>query len=294
VRSGETFTAALEQAEQYLRAADEAGYPTKPVQLFYALSQPSRAICAARSGEPWLITGHGASVETHLRVADTTVTPHRGGALPMVAQATGSALWEGPVTVSDLWSSLPELASIPLDPRAIPALALEPDPDVYGQALPPGLHEAFSSRGGLRTELWPGDHADLEERVAQALARYPAGRTASIAGSHIASTIEQLVWLTWVQVENGQRIFTPIEVVAEPHGGLFYLRPGLGANETIPTKLVTWWGILLALSSLARYEPVAWRKALDIDRAATADALERALDDAATRLPSLVLEALTS
>jgi hypothetical protein len=48
----ETFSAALEQAEQFMRAAAEAGYATKAVQLFYVLSQAGRAICAARAGNP--------------------------------------------------------------------------------------------------------------------------------------------------------------------------------------------------------------------------------------------------
>jgi hypothetical protein len=34
-----TFQSALEQCEQFLGAASDTGYATRPVQLFYALSQ---------------------------------------------------------------------------------------------------------------------------------------------------------------------------------------------------------------------------------------------------------------
>ena len=38
-----TFQSALEQCEQFLAAARDAGYATRPVQLFYGLSQAGRA-----------------------------------------------------------------------------------------------------------------------------------------------------------------------------------------------------------------------------------------------------------
>jgi hypothetical protein len=43
-RRRSVFAASLEQAEQFLSAAVDVGHATKPVQLFYALSQAGRAI----------------------------------------------------------------------------------------------------------------------------------------------------------------------------------------------------------------------------------------------------------
>ena len=40
----ETLTASLEQAEQLFSAAESAGVMTKPLQLYYGLSQAGRAI----------------------------------------------------------------------------------------------------------------------------------------------------------------------------------------------------------------------------------------------------------
>jgi hypothetical protein len=43
-----TFQSALEQCEQFPTAARDAGYATRPVQMFYALSQAGRVIVAHR------------------------------------------------------------------------------------------------------------------------------------------------------------------------------------------------------------------------------------------------------
>ena len=42
----DTFTASLEQAEQLFSAAEGAGVMTKPLQLYYGLSQAGRAIAS--------------------------------------------------------------------------------------------------------------------------------------------------------------------------------------------------------------------------------------------------------
>jgi hypothetical protein len=61
-----TFQAALEQCEQFIKAVAGADYATRPLQLFYALSQGSRAVVAAspRIGQSRRIHGHGLSAST--------------------------------------------------------------------------------------------------------------------------------------------------------------------------------------------------------------------------------------
>ena len=110
------------------------------------------------------------------------------------------------------------------------------------------------------------------------LAPYPRARGATIGGSHVLSRSERLLWLTWSREENGLPIVKSVDQLDVPEGNLVLLRSGLGVTDAVPSILVTWWGVLLALSSLARYEPVAWRRALDIDKARTADPLERAIN----------------
>ena len=57
---------------------------------------------------------------------------------------------------------------------------------------------------------------------------------------------------------------------------------------------MTWWLVLHALSNLARYQPVAWTAATDLNRSSMATALERALDIALEAIPHLLLEALAN
>src|SRR5882762_9883298 len=58
-----TYVTALEQAEQMFRAAATAGTETRPLHVFYGLSQAGRAIAAAASkissADGWRLVGHG-------------------------------------------------------------------------------------------------------------------------------------------------------------------------------------------------------------------------------------------
>jgi hypothetical protein len=52
------------------------------------------------------------------------------------------------------------------------------------------------------------------------------------------------------------------------------------------------WALLLGLSSLARYHPVAWTRAVDLDVSTLAVPLQQILDVAAVKIPQRVLTAL--
>jgi hypothetical protein len=54
-----TFRAALQQFEELLGAAETVGSASRPLLLFYALSQAGRAITAARGSMPWELRRHG-------------------------------------------------------------------------------------------------------------------------------------------------------------------------------------------------------------------------------------------
>ncbi len=83
------FRASLEQCEQFLAAAEGAGYATRPVHLFYALSQGSRALVAASpriGNQQWRATGHGLSmVSAATSVSDVTVKAACDGLFQAVA-----------------------------------------------------------------------------------------------------------------------------------------------------------------------------------------------------------------
>jgi hypothetical protein len=59
------FSSALEQAEQLFDAADIVGYASRPILLFYGLSQAGRAIAAASTAadnDTYMLVGHGIKV----------------------------------------------------------------------------------------------------------------------------------------------------------------------------------------------------------------------------------------
>jgi len=72
-----------------------------------------------------------------------------------------------------------------------------------------------------------------------------------------------------------------------------WLVPVVGeADDELP-PLLLWWVLLFGLSVLARYEPAAWRAALDPDTSPLAVPLEELLDEAMVATPALLSEALT-
>ena len=307
---GVVFAAALEQAEQFLTAAASVGYATKPVHLFYALlANPGRAIAAVLADDPWDIRGHGASVKESDEIATTSVQADGKprGALELVARATGSELWEGPVALGALWASLPELPDdagmigsahsalkVESDPTGVSSTKVRPRRVVNTTAGMTLLGP--SVRVGLRFADPP---SDPEERRALHRARpraLPYRRRLADRerlGHDTMDPRPSPILIEWWKTENGQRIFTVPEILTEEHDGTLYFCPGLGENCAVPSRLIRWWGVLLGLSSLARYQPVAWRRALDIDHSPIAWALERGLRIAEERIPELVLRAVT-
>ena len=75
----------------------------------------------------------------------------------------------------------------------------------------------------------------------------------------------------------------------------------MGARRALPRfgfapapchPTVVLWACLWTFSMLARYEPVRWAKALDVDRSKDATALEELLEDSLTMVPWSLLDAL--
>jgi hypothetical protein len=55
---------------------------------------------------------------------------------------------------------------------------------------------------------------------------------------------------------------------------------------------MTWWILLFGLSMLARYHPVPWTNALNVDASPAAVTLELTMNRAIDALPHLVFEAI--
>jgi hypothetical protein len=145
-----TFQAALEQSQQFMEAAETAGYATRALQLFYALSQGGRAIAAVsprlpgaiqipdrnNPGQtktiavPWQLRGHGivAPAINVRRVSKITVSADWTGLMSGVALAMGVDCLkpEQRIQLAALWPLLPESFQVPLTTAPqFPALSIE-------------------------------------------------------------------------------------------------------------------------------------------------------------------------
>ena len=111
------YGAALQQFEELLAAAGAVGPMSRPLPLFYALSQAGRAIVAA-FGEKPEIGSHGLSEVRSAGVTDVRrfqirATQGSRSAFAAVAAATSSEAFIGSVELGALWAALSERAYMP-------------------------------------------------------------------------------------------------------------------------------------------------------------------------------------
>ncbi|MHC5260513.1 YaaC family protein [Streptomyces sp. UC4497] len=304
------FVAALEQAQQFTEAAESAGPATRPVQIFYALSQFGRAIAAA-SGfldeTGWRLKGHGIgtrNLDASLGLASVEVVPHARGSFPDVARAMGVEPLEAqnPLKLSDLWPLVPEAHTVPL-PGASGLSAMH---------FAPGGLVQRGEKTWCRLSLYPVPH-DVRERsesdrkvVDSFLARYPA-----LAGwSHTPDVPETILWHNRGNgSEEELEVFLPSTLTpsADANAGrsealsratLYrsssdaYAFPALGSMSTPIHPLLAWWAVLFGLSILARYEPASWAGIIDINTSHAANAVEHLLDQAIVVIPHIALLAI--
>jgi hypothetical protein len=113
----------MEQAEQMFRAAAMVGHATRPLLVFYGLSQAGRAIAAAASnaeGDRWRLAGHGiVSRNLDGPLAKITIrcdAAGSAGSFVRLSEILGSPVWakDTPVALSFLWDCIPENRSAAL------------------------------------------------------------------------------------------------------------------------------------------------------------------------------------
>ena len=110
-KRGAVYGAALQQFEELMRAAATAGNASRPLPLFYAVSQAGRAIAAAWADGPWTREGHGLKHSMGRSALRSTVKPDPGpeDSFSHVAAVTGNHGLTKPVELGALWASLPDL-----------------------------------------------------------------------------------------------------------------------------------------------------------------------------------------
>jgi hypothetical protein len=282
------LSASLHQFEELLLAAGRSGPASSPIPLFYAMSQSGRAIAAARyKGAGWNYKGHGLSVsEDQSDLARTVILPQpgrsAGDAFSVVSEAVGSPALSSSCQLGRLWASVPEV-------EAVPAITGN-----HPQAIllnPAGSSVAVMARLDIQEASLP--RSEWQAAVEVLLLDYPRAGRVEVRGVDVDPTGRPLGLLAaFPGDEDGVfRLTSDLgEDLWEPE--IRYLRPAVNDAGDLPTIFMSWWAILLALSTYARYVPSVWYQALSRDTSPLAVPLERVLRDARRSMPRLVRHAL--
>ncbi|MGH3434075.1 MAG: YaaC family protein, partial [Thermocrispum sp.] len=287
-----TYAAALEQAEQMFRAAATVGTATRPLQVFYGLSQAGRAIAAAAVAlkeQDWRLDGHGVKAsgfdqdlpEIEIRTDPATSR----GSFVRLSRLLDSPVWEkDPLRFEDVWDILPVNLDYPLTSRnRYPALYT--DSEMYGEAHPL-LHVPVCD-----IPDWVID-AGTREAVAAFFATYPGlaqhheyvrvspapdGLPDFTRYAHGGGEL-RVSWLVPHGSALPEERREHLRSLTRSHGGpARWFLPALPSIGREPHLLMAWWAVLYTLSMLARYEPARWAGLIGVDTNQHAVPVEGAL-----------------
>ena len=326
------FTSALRQSEELARVVTSAGYATKPLMLFYCLSQGLRAASAAHvADDAWIIVGHGARISPAEEVMATTITPNPR--LKTDSRDSLSALHEllvagpmtQPMTLGEVWLAAAGLPDIPSEYPVTGARSLilrlpSPYPDLHARHAQEGVLEVAVE--GLSPDI-------SDEQLVAALAPYPSlGDLKSARG--LREGTDQAAFYTFDRaqvlyapkvsgrpvdmstlfpwISHAPVLFAHVDGTDEQSRRRAFARlaptgiagrrddrlcvPAVGGSPK-PEWPALYWLVLLALSSLVRYEPAQWITAVDADHSTLAVPLEQVCDQAEKLLPIMLHSALT-
>jgi hypothetical protein len=304
------FAAAIQQAEDLFAAAGAIGPFGRPIPLYYAMSQAGRAMVAAWSGTPEPPPFHGLTQDRetddwrtrgiqHFRVRPQARQP---GEFGVVASTMGLPGLTGSVELGALWSALP--GDLPYDDDWPLALPVWPEVYVPGGAV---LHIGAAHRGFVfLREQAPDDDVTA---ITTLLGRYPGAARAEVEAPDGRVQRHPTPWgmgpsVKWpappaIQDSGDSaspellQSYVTSRVPEYRHRKEHWLVPIVGEGSDEMPPLLLWWVLIFGLSLLARYEPAAWRSALDPDRSQLAVPLEQLLDTALEVTPGLLYEAIT-
>ncbi len=301
---------ALEQAEQLFRSATAVGPATRPLILFYGLSQAGRAIAAAAQnapGDAWRLEGHGISARNEYgpmpEVGLVTDRADNKGSFTRLSQILGSAVWEkNPVTLNKLWDMIPENAESPLrDAGTDRRVPLQVEYRNLEDGEPNGLLKVPAYR-------FP-DWLIAAEKPAQALATYlhdyPGARgvrfeCTTFGGSVPAYTRHkggggeiELVWEFPADLpDDAEHRLGHLASATRVSRRGWYLFPQVAGAQQTMHPIMAWWAVLHALSVLVRYQPAEWAQHIDVDSSTFAVPIEKLLKNAVQIVPELALQAI--
>jgi hypothetical protein len=282
------------------------GAESRPINLFYGLSQGARAVAAARiDTRDWILRGHGidqvGSLDKPIAAIRVVDTPDVRGSFTSIAKLLRSPSLTGETEVGDLLAALPlrtPRATWTDRPRAV---LVENISQSNGAVL------TFSPSIYARSQGWavvPGvRELDLESKRAE-LAKYiykhyptlvgveplPDGHVPLFVGDHAMQFVFRLTASDHLGGEHLRRDLLYARTT-EIAGGQFAM-PSVGTAKQPCHPTIVLWACLWTFSMLARYEPVRWAKLLNVDASEDATALETILDDALDLVPMALLEAV--
>lgn len=291
------FNASLEQAEQFFKAAQVMGYETRPVVLFYGLSQLGRAIAAAADSslletkDSWQLSGHGIRVPALPEVArkgrlsDLMVQDQGKGAFTQLAKILNSSSVPSPTPLELFWNALPETRGYFLGENGLfPALTVA---DGVDEVNPPG------DWGRARIILFSGCPEGLHD-LKSFLDAYPALRQVEPPSDRYKRGVVRHGLLREIYMEPPKNIVLGKfgKLYGVPYRGKYYLFPEVPETGKSLHPILYWWPVLYSLSMLARYEPSGWAKMVDVDRNVDAVSIEKVLDVSIDSIPEVALAAI--
>lgn len=300
------YSAALEQFDELMSGAAVAGRASRPLPLFYALSQAGRAIAAALASEHWILRGHGLTAPNLdvSNVLDLQVRPNARASgsgqtidsFSGVASATGSDCPTRTMALGALWAAIPEIQHLlPEDTDHTWHRALEVVPLDDLSASLVMWQRVNVAIAGVSVDETGASFLRENYPAAKDFEPYRLQPGLPILGQSLTTG------------QTGMRGFWPVaedQLGPAGHAATFashstqsllnpdasWVTPAVGGAAMSP--LMLWWALLYGLSMFARYEPAVWRDALDYDRSALAAPLGALLDIGLEVLPELVLDAI--
>lgn len=302
------FGSALEQAEQLFAAAEAVGYASRPILIFYGLSQVGRAIAAASTSADdthYKLTGHGIKArDLGGPLHGVTVIDAGSGSFTQLAPLLRSGTLPAAAPLGQVWALLPDLRETLLrtgDTEYLPILGYKSV--VISTGMVSGNISGLPSRLLGATDQGVTDFLaayptlagnSASTLVAQAVTRDPDEQSVNIyrSWSRPASR-DDLAPLTWR--EGSMNDWQIIEDrLTQPYRGDSerYVFPAVGGADRPLHPLMAWWAMLYTLSMLARYEPASWTSHLNRDASPNAVPIEAALDCALHTCPELITHAI--
>ncbi|GAA1096209.1 YaaC family protein [Nocardiopsis metallicus] len=301
-----TYQFALEQAEQLFRQARLASPATRPLTLFYGLSQAGRSIAAAAAnapGDEWKLKGHGIGTTASTLsgpLENVQVHTDKNGSFVRLSELLESPLWSkaDQVRLHVLWDSVPEAGRWSLRPDTSTwTRPLHVDvssigdggssrPTTMVRPLPPSL---ISTTDHETLHAFLRSYPDTRGCAYNVLGQDSESRP-SYQPSHDGTGSLVLQWpeLKAERYQN-RRDFVCARTRSYRGEEFFFPTPVSGSDRGIH-PLMAWWAVLFTLSILARYQPVEWARHIDVDNSEYAVPIEELLRAALTVLPELIVE----